>query len=268
MNAFKERLEEETRQVRFMIEKIKERLAELKPGYLLKRTRKRSSVYYEANENREAISGKMKEADKRVQEIKRYRFLAEQLAALEKDAQVLSYMKRHLRGYGFDDINERLPAAYKYDKATDLEEEQLGQERSTASDSSELGYAFPITSGHIALNGCFVRSVAETTIYNMLLYYGVKFQYERRLRLKDDQGNPCVAYPDFTIRNPQGKTLYWEHVGMYSKEDYRLKFEEKLKLYYQNGIVPGSNLILTFSKVNAALDTEEIAKIIKGQILG
>ena len=133
--------------------------------------------------------------------------------------------------------------------------------------SSGSFFTMPFLAKHVTVDGSFVRSLGEVVIYNALLYNDVDFEYEKSLTLKSPNGHLNEVFPDFTITVPGGQVKYWEHVGMYSDENYRRKFNNKLLLYYENGIVPGSNLILTFSKKDNSVDSREIHRIIRSQII-
>ena len=98
--------------------------------------------------------------------------------------------------------------------------------------------------------GIFVRSKSEAIILMLLVMYNIPFRYECRL---DVAGN--TYYPDFTIRHPlTGETIYWEHAGKMHDPAYRSDFLTKTRVYFNNGILPDHNLILTFESEGHPLD--------------
>lgn len=67
-----------------------------------------------------------------------------------------------------------------------------------------------------ANDGTQVRSKSEVIISNLLSAAGIKYEYEKKLYYSKDKW----IEPDFTIELPNGKELYWEHIGMLGREEY------------------------------------------------
>lgn len=94
----------------------------------------------------------------------------------------------------------------------------------------------PCPSGHS------VRSKSEAFIDLALSNRGIIFRYECELVLEKQ-----TYYPDFTLINPNTKELvYWEHFGMMDDAGYAKTAFNKMKAYYEHGLVPGKNAIFTF----------------------
>jgi hypothetical protein len=126
---------------------------------------------------------------------------------------------------------------------------------------------------HRTERGDLVRSKSELNIADKLLANGIDYyQYEQPLRLKDGY----ERFRDFTIRNDaRGVTFYWKHLGLLSDQEYERRWLKKLDGYRESGILPheegeGENgiLIITKDQPNGALDSSEIARIIRNVILG
>ena len=101
---------------------------------------------------------------------------------------------------------------------------------------------YPENKIHKTSSGNMVRSKSEAFIDMALYTNRIPFRYECMLKLGD-----IVLYPDFTIRDPlTGKTYYWEHFGKMDDPKYAQTVAAKLKLYFEHGIIPGINLIITF----------------------
>ncbi len=99
--------------------------------------------------------------------------------------------------------------------------------------------------------GIYVRSKSEAIILMLLAMYHIPFRYECRL----DVGGKTY-YPDFTIRHPlTGEIFYWEHAGKMNDPSYRADFLTKIRVYFNNGILPDHNLILTFESEGHPLDS-------------
>ena len=87
---------------------------------------------------------------------------------------------------------------------------------------------------HRTSKGLAVRSKSELLIAEALESTGVDFVYEKPLTLGGQ-----TRYPDFTIEDEiSGRTIYWEHLGMLDRADYRDAWERKLAWYRANGVLP------------------------------
>ena len=111
--------------------------------------------------------------------------------------------------------------------------------------------------------GKFLRSKSEAIIDRTLYINGVPFRYEDKLVLEN-----TFLYPDFTIRHPKtGQIYYWEHFGLMDHPDYINRACQKTKLYCDNGIIPGINLILTYETREYPLAIDQVEKIVKEYFL-
>jgi ATP-dependent exoDNAse (exonuclease V) alpha subunit len=87
---------------------------------------------------------------------------------------------------------------------------------------------------HRTSKGLAVRSKSELLIAEAFGSAGVEFEYEKPLTLGGG-----TRYPDFTIEDEiSGRTVYWEHLGMLARKDYRRGWEKKLAWYRANGVLP------------------------------
>jgi hypothetical protein len=118
---------------------------------------------------------------------------------------------------------------------------------------------------HRTSKGLAVRSKSELLIAEAFLSTGVAFEYEKPLTL-----GGATRYPDFTIEDEiSGRTVYWEHLGMLDREDYRASWEKKLAWYRANGIHPASEsksgapmLVTTADSAENGLDMAQVKKLI------
>lgn len=104
-------------------------------------------------------------------------------------------------------------------------------------------------------DGTHVRSKSEVIISNLLAEAGLKYKYEEKLPYKDGKW----IEPDFTVYH-DGKTYYWEHVGMLGKEDYDENWSKKIDIY--NQYFPGQ-MIKTYESGVLSQDAERIIQMIK-----
>ena len=118
---------------------------------------------------------------------------------------------------------------------------------------------------HRASNGLALRSKSELLIAEAFISAGVAFEYERPLTLAGG-----IRYPDFTIEDEiSGRTVYWEHLGMLDREDYRFRWEKKLEWYNANGVYlvseakPGAPvLVTTTDSAGFGLDMAHVKRLI------
>ena len=110
------------------------------------------------------------------------------------------------------------------------------------------------------LNNEQVRSKSEVIIANTLRSEGIPYRYECPVILNDGSR----VFPDFTALNlRESKTRIWEHMGMMDDPDYRGHALERIRRYGENGIFPGTEMILTFETTDHPLDTREVRRVIR-----
>jgi AAA domain/UvrD-like helicase C-terminal domain len=113
--------------------------------------------------------------------------------------------------------------------------------------------------------GLAVRSKSELLIAEALINAGIPFEYEKPLSLGGG-----VRYPDFTIDDEiSGRVVYWEHLGMLERDDYRLSWESKLAWYRSHGVLPadegeGPNgmLVTTTESSKQGFDSAKVKAVI------
>lgn len=121
---------------------------------------------------------------------------------------------------------------------------------------------------HVTADGTLVRSKNEVIVAGILdtVAPGL-WTYEQPLSL-----NGQTRYPDFTIVSPDGRTIYWEHLGMLDNPHYEAAWRHKERWYSEGGILPydqgggpHGTLIHTDDRagVNVAAWTE-----LAGQVIG
>ncbi|MBR1397518.1 MAG: ATP-dependent DNA helicase RecQ [Selenomonadaceae bacterium] len=76
-------------------------------------------------------------------------------------------------------------------------------------------------------DGNFVRSKSEVIISDLLYCANINYNYEEKLYY---DGKKFIL-PDFTIYLPDGKKIFWEHIGMIGNEEYDSKWIKKLDIY-------------------------------------
>ncbi len=122
----------------------------------------------------------------------------------------------------------------------------------------------PDTAIHTTASGIQVRSKSEVLIAEALTRHNIPFRYEYPLKLRRPSGDIVTFHPDFLCLNVVNRTeFYWEHFGLMDNPDYSNNAAGKLRLYTENGIITGHNLIITMETQNEPLTTQLVEKIIK-----
>jgi len=124
---------------------------------------------------------------------------------------------------------------------------------------------------HRTSKGLAVRSKSELIIADAMSQAGIAFEYEKPLTF----GN-STRYPDFTVDDEiSGRTIFWEHLGLLEREDYRKSWEKKLAWYREHGILPaaegaGENgtLVTTTESSTAGFDGSTVQTAIKKYVQG
>ena len=134
---------------------------------------------------------------------------------------------------------------------------------------------FPQTKGSVFLQkglihrtskGLAVRSKSELIIADALSSAGIEFEYEKPLSL-----GGSIRYPDFTIDDEiSGRIIFWEHLGMLEREDYRRSWEKKLAWYRSQGVLPADEgagpsgmLVTTSESSSAGFDSSTVQTVIR-----
>ena len=136
--------------------------------------------------------------------------------------------------------------------------------------------------------GVRVRSKSEVLIADALTRHGIPYRYEYPLIIKKNKSagdrpstgtgttirsgsssslrdeNRIILHPDFMCLNVRTRQeFYWEHFGLMNSPEYTKIAAGKLRLFTENGIFPGHNLIITMEAQNEPLSTNTIDLTIK-----
>lgn len=104
-----------------------------------------------------------------------------------------------------------------------------------------------------------VRSKSEIIIADALNREGIPYRYECPLQLK----GYGKFYPDFTVLNvKKRKEIYWEHLGMMDDVDYVDNALQKIRIYEENGIYTGENLIITYETKKNPINQKIVNRMI------
>jgi hypothetical protein len=106
-----------------------------------------------------------------------------------------------------------------------------------------------------------VISRIEYIIHNVLTKNGLKPNYENPLTIKNRERQ---IKPDFTLNLPDGRTIYWEHLGMLDQRKYSHKWQLKRKGYEDSGF---SEQLLTTDDMGG-IHEEKIQKVVDDLLSG
>lgn len=138
-----------------------------------------------------------------------------------------------------------------------------------------------------------VRSKSEVIIADTLFRYKIPYRYEFPLTLRRSSeapfhsdfdkfnhrtsvsgshttsiGDTITLYPDFLCLNTRTRTeFYWEHFGLMDSTEYSNNAAGKLRLYTENGILPGRNLIITMETQTEPPSIKALEKLIEEFLL-
>ena len=123
---------------------------------------------------------------------------------------------------------------------------------------------YPEKGVYLTARGEGVRSKSEKIIADLFDKHGIPYSYEPRLELAEGQ---CV-FPDFAVLNVRRrKTMYWEHFGLISDEEYAKKTCQKLALYEENGLMIEGDVLFSMESENRPLNVRRLEEKMKKYLL-
>ena len=212
--------------------------------------------------------------------------LARQLAQKDYDARLIkllqkeisalqNYMKQTSNGRAIPELYDSLcPARRSLITPAILTNEQYA---ARWQDISWTGRPFASDAPYICTaRGERVRSKSEVIIADTLFRHNIPYRYEFPITLKRsnsadirrDFGSSITLYPDFLCLNTRTRTeFYWEHFGLMDDPAYSNNAAGKLRLYTENGILAGRNLIITMETQTEPPSIKALEKLIEEFLL-
>lgn len=212
--------------------------------------------------------------------------LARQLAQKDYDARLIkllqkeistlqNYMKQTSNGRAISELYDSLcPARRSLITPAILTNEQYA---ARWLDVSWTGRPFASDAPYICTaRGERVRSKSEVIIADTLFRHNIPYRYEFPITLKRsnsadirrDFGSSITLYPDFLCLNTRTRTeFYWEHFGLMDSTEYSNNAAGKLRLYTENGLLPGRNLIITMETQTEPPSIKALEKLIEEFLL-
>lgn len=195
---------------------------------------------------------------------------------LQKEISALqNYMKQTSNGRAIPELYDSLcPARRSLITPAILTNEQYA---ARWQDVSWTGRPFASDAPYICTaRGERVRSKSEVIIADTLFRYNIPYRYEFPITLKRinpddirrDFGSSITLYPDFLCLNTRTRTeFYWEHFGLMDDPAYSNNAAGKLRLYTENGILAGRNLIITMETQTEPPSIKALEKLIEEFLL-
>ena len=195
---------------------------------------------------------------------------------LQKEISALqNYMKQTSNGRAIPELYDSLcPARRSLITPAILTNEQYA---ARWQDVSWTGRPFASDAPYICTaRGERVRSKSEVIIADTLFRYNIPYRYEFPITLKRsnsadirrDFGRSNTLYPDFLCLNTRTRTeFYWEHFGLMDSTEYSNNAAGKLRLYTENGILAGRNLIITMETQTEPPSIKALEKLIEEFLL-
>ena len=124
---------------------------------------------------------------------------------------------------------------------------------------------FPIDSPeYITEKGERVLSKSEKILADKFFRMNIPYHYEKPLLLPGFG----KIHPDFTLLNVRTREeFYWEHLGMLDNPSYAEENVRRINAYIKAGILPGSQLLLTWETKNTPLDWRVVERLINSFLI-
>lgn len=258
MNSIKKELEEQLEVITELLKTSDKNIrrlenVEIEPVEVL--SRKNSHLYYlKDGDKRKYVSKSKIEKVKKILQ-KKYEIKVNKILKKQKKE-----LERFLERYDFEEVykvydNYSVGRKFMINPIIEAEEDFIERwyEEHPGVQNSYYGERLYKTD-----RGEFVRSKSEKIIADLLYQNQIPYQYEALLELD------CTnIFPDFTILDLNTrKTVYWEHLGLVSDEEYAVKNFYKLAKYEASNYKLGEDLLITQEAEDMPLDIELVqAKI-------
>ena len=127
----------------------------------------------------------------------------------------------------------------------------------------EPGYFKPGAAVYLTDRGERVRSKSEQLIANLLNRLGIPYRYEYPTTILV-HGREKVWRPDFLLLDVRTrKEYYLEHFGRLGEKEYAENAFEKMKIYEENGMYEGSNMLYSFETDEVPLDLQLVERKVR-----
>ena len=203
--------------------------------------------------------------------VSRRRFLEKRVKILESNLKAQGKLLEKYISYTDENIMNFLAGVYREQMEVWLQRKRAA----VLSDDGMEGYGG--RPRHKTPDGEGRDSKGEVILSMAFDAFGIPYAYGQPLfwqhgrsaaadRARETYGLPEVIVPDFIFTMPDGRKIYWEHLGKLDDEKYVLRWMKKLQFYYWMGITQGVDLIVTADDSNGTIDMEAISEIIESKL--
>ncbi|MBR3403612.1 MAG: hypothetical protein IKG67_15380 [Parasporobacterium sp.] len=249
----KQQMFEEKIRLQSMIADTKKRLAQLPEGTFFSVRNGNSTKWFTC---RNGVKNLIRKADRSLAQLLASRTFYQYL--LQQLEEELDAVKAYLRNAGNLNITEYLNNHEEIRRLISDRPsvaEDVRHWMSTPYEKNPMPYKGTL---YPTMKGDLVKSLAEQAIANALFLANIPYRYECRISFRDGK---VVFYPDFMIMHPETGEIYlWEHFGMSELTYYCRKNADKMYVYFENGFIPGKNLICTAETDTIRLTPAQIQK--------
>lgn len=95
----------------------------------------------------------------------------------------------------------------------------------------------------------------------MQVDYGIPFRYEQVIPIGVREFSA-----DFTFEAADKSEFFWEHAGMMDDPEYAEKHLRKLITYQKVGVLPGSNLLISYDR-KGDLNMATVESMIRNEVI-
>lgn len=261
-----------------LMEMYKSAMSESPPGSLIIQKNKGNDQYLHLfNKNGKRMRKGINKDREMIRALARKEFARKSLQVLEPDVALLKNALNNIVPFDPDEILKsmskayrKLPEEYFFNrsfininlKLDDEMKARIDRHRDWGRQPYEQSDYLPQYKKHITSKGLKVRSKSEVLICECChKWYDLPFRYEQIQVI-----NGVIISPDLTFEDYKREYFYWEHLGMMDNPDYADRNFRKLERYYDAGLIPGDNLILSFDRCGD-IDMRIINDIIRNQII-
>ena len=188
----------------------------------------------------------------------------EALLELETDnLKVLEKIKEQYVEPTTETVKERMSKCVRNVKACGVFDDKINELIKWTKEDYEKNTHIYNDKGIYDIDGVRMRSKSECLVSNLFINAGVPKRHDSILTLDNPYGGVDKVSPDFLIRCFDGSYVIHEHVGLLTDEGYFEKFVKKLRLYFYNNYLIGTNLFFSFDDGAGGIDTQTVANTIE-----
>jgi len=214
--------------------------------------------YYHRTSKKQKVGMYLKKtkSQKMIQELSQKEYCSNLIKLIDAETKAIRLYLEHCPDEWVEDVQRIIDPALNQFVSPIVEDDNAFLERWIKARYDQLKYSD--YNGEITGEFNGFRSKSELIIANKLSKAGIRFKYEKLLRV-----DGIEMYPDFTLLDVVNRReLYWEHFGMMDDEVYVARTMKKMNLYSKAGLIQSGQMIITMESGSAPIDMEHVDIII------